>query len=147
MSDTMFLYKVGFSTFEESLYHEFSHRLEFTEDELWNMVGAVLEKVAVEKAREDIKDDITINKSGSKSSSVTAMPVQMGELMRQDSFIKGMKSKGFKTANYVATVDCDGWSSVFGNKKRLDDWHPCEKQKKMHKRIRKFLEKEGIMYD
>jgi len=107
-----YLYNIGYSTAEDSLYFQMWHTQKFTEKELEAHVedalwAAILWEVEFHKelkCKGDWKEYTTFS-----------------SLIYDDDFLKTLVSKGFERAEFEATWSCDGWHLALDREGRRQD--------------------------
>lgn len=94
----MYVYKVGYSSWEESPHRYLVHELKFEEDEFLQMVCGALESVVLQELEKPIDNYSPIRNFSD------AFPDPIAEFL--------IKEKGFINLQVCATVSVSGWDNL-----------------------------------
>lgn len=91
----MFIYKIGYNTFEESSYNEYQHEQQFTEDQLMAIIEEALYSTY----------NIDVHYRGN-----------IAEIIDDLDFQKYLLSKGFIPLKYENDISLFGWNNIVDTK-------------------------------
>jgi hypothetical protein len=102
-------YKIGYYSYEELHYFEYTHKKEFSKSELSAIVYACL-RVACQKLMNEYSQSELLQNS--------PYNVSFEDMFEDELFYEEMKNKGFERVNYTAEIAVFGWASPT---KKLDN--------------------------
>lgn len=110
----MYLYKIGYGSYEESCFVSFTHEKKFTHDELTKVIGeAVVKAIKKQKAREyhDIHNfqDVFDNYKGDRDEDLDAITdavLAAGFTREDDDHIMRTERRAKRFKNWMLTVYC-----------------------------------------
>jgi len=124
----MYNYKVGYGTYEESEFFEFSHEKKLTHKELMKCFEIALTNMAI-KTVSNPEEQWRFN----PEDDTDPLGLSYQDMMYPgEDFIKEMEKQGFTKVQYQESVCVFGWGNAFVN-----DWKSCrnDEEKEMGQRI------------
>ena len=103
----MYVYDIGYGSPEDSKYSQVCHELQYSKEELHQVVMKAIESVLTDILEEtEFHCNVYLNEEGVSYDQIH--PLVIGKLIM---------NFGFKQLNYTATWNCFGWASV-----TMDSW-------------------------
>lgn len=123
----MYNYKIGYHSCEESSYVELAHELQYSRDQLLDMVGDATVHV-IKKMKQQPADEIYLHSFQDIFSGIWCG----GGYSLSDAMIELF---GFKEIAYESSVSLFGWASIF----KKGDWESYNKCEDLDKVVDKVL--------
>lgn len=104
----MYLYKVGYYSYEECQYYEYSHETEYSKDEFYDICRKCIVKVAKKFVSkfDDPDAHVYMSENG----------FRFADIAKED-LDEEMAAKGFTRVKYKACYALDGWDSLCNDTK------------------------------
>ena len=132
----MYIYDIGYGTFEESHFWQYSHEKKFTNRQIELIVGDCIFEVIDYLSRltrrpTDIMNWVHFLEDGPN----------FQDLMEKPKFHKALQKRGFKPMEFEAKINLFGWASSIKN-----NWKACDKDidVRIRNRLKRCLRKDGI---
>lgn len=153
----MYIYEIGYGTYEESMYKQYIHKSCYNENELFEVVADCICTIAPEIFKKEYEQTLESFKYVTSQEDISEFykteeeyvknyyKIHFNSVLYSDEFADELEKRGFKLIKFEATCSLFGWEDVLN-----PNWtrHKDYKEKEISKRVKevlkeKFTDKNG----